>query len=84
MLLSQALKGLGYAEAPSFREARVVVVNTCTVTRRADSEARRFFARVKRENPACLLVATGCYATRDSSSWRESQSCAERNTWLRA
>jgi threonylcarbamoyladenosine tRNA methylthiotransferase MtaB len=42
----------------------VVVVNTCTVTRRADQEARQLVRRIARESPGARIVVTGCYAQR--------------------
>ena len=44
--------------------ADVVVVNTCTVTRRADQEARQLIRRIAREQPRARIVVTGCYAQR--------------------
>ena len=43
-------------------EADAYVVNTCTVTDRADSEARKLARRARRANPAARVVLTGCYA----------------------
>jgi threonylcarbamoyladenosine tRNA methylthiotransferase MtaB len=45
-------------------EADVVVVNTCTVTRRADQEARQLVHRIARERPGARIVVAGCYAQR--------------------
>ena len=45
--------------------ADVVVLNTCTVTHRADADARRLIRRVRRRNPGCRLLVTGCYAELD-------------------
>jgi threonylcarbamoyladenosine tRNA methylthiotransferase MtaB len=42
----------------------LVVVNTCTLTGRADRDVRRFIRKVRRENPAARLVVTGCLAER--------------------
>jgi threonylcarbamoyladenosine tRNA methylthiotransferase MtaB len=55
-------RGLVRAERPS--EAEVVVLNTCTVTASADRDARAAIRRVRRENPGCQIVVTGCYAQR--------------------
>ena len=44
--------------------AEVVVVNTCTVTRRADQEARQLIRKIHRETPGARIVVTGCYAQR--------------------
>jgi len=46
------------------RRADVIVVNTCTVTGRADAEGRRLIRRMRRLNPRARIVATGCYAER--------------------
>ncbi len=42
--------------------ADVYVVNTCTVTDRADAESRRLARRARRRNPDARVVVTGCYA----------------------
>ena len=54
--------GLQRAAAPS--QAEIVVLNTCTVTASADHDARAAIRRIHRENPACQIVVTGCYAQR--------------------
>lgn len=38
------------------------VINSCTVTDRADWEARQLVRRAKRLNPAAKILITGCYA----------------------
>jgi threonylcarbamoyladenosine tRNA methylthiotransferase MtaB len=43
-------------------EADCYVINTCTVTDRADWEARQLVRRAKRLNPAAKVLITGCYA----------------------
>jgi threonylcarbamoyladenosine tRNA methylthiotransferase MtaB len=48
----------------SARDAAVVVLNTCAVTAEAESKARAYLRRVKRENPGARVVVTGCYAQR--------------------
>jgi threonylcarbamoyladenosine tRNA methylthiotransferase MtaB len=55
-------RGLARAEAPT--QAEVVVLNTCTVTAAADSDARAAIRRVRRQNPEAKIVVTGCYAQR--------------------
>ena len=42
--------------------ADVVVVNSCTVTHRADRDSRALARRARRENPGAAVVLTGCYA----------------------
>jgi threonylcarbamoyladenosine tRNA methylthiotransferase MtaB len=38
------------------------IINTCTVTDRADWEARQLVRRAKRTNPNAKVLVTGCYA----------------------
>ena len=45
-------------------EAEVYVVNTCSVTARADASARKAVRRIHAENPEARIVVTGCYAQR--------------------
>ncbi len=44
--------------------ADVVVLNTCTVTTSADTQARDAVRKIHRANPAAKIVVTGCYAQR--------------------
>jgi threonylcarbamoyladenosine tRNA methylthiotransferase MtaB len=53
----------GGAKVVPFSEpADVCVVNTCSVTDRADAESRQLARRAKRQNPAARVVMTGCFA----------------------
>ena len=42
--------------------ADLYVINTCTVTREADRQARQEVRRAIRQNPDAMVVVTGCYA----------------------
>ncbi len=42
----------------------VVIVNTCTLTARADRDVRKFIRRAGREHPGSKIVVTGCLAER--------------------
>lgn len=43
-------------------EADCYIINTCTVTDRADWEARQLVRRAKRRSPSSKVLLTGCYA----------------------
>ncbi len=43
----------------------VLIVQTCSVTDRADRDSRRLIRKLRQEHPASILVATGCLAQRD-------------------
>lgn len=46
-----------------FRDcADIYVINTCTVTDKADADSRNLIRRAKRRNPDGITVVTGCYA----------------------
>ncbi len=42
--------------------ADVYVINTCTVTGKADAESRALIRKARRRNPDAKVVVTGCYA----------------------
>jgi threonylcarbamoyladenosine tRNA methylthiotransferase MtaB len=62
--LEAQLAGRGLAASADRETADLVVLNTCTVTAEADSDARSTIRRVHRENPAARILVTGCYAQR--------------------
>ncbi len=62
--MSQAAERRGYRSTGEDESADIVVVNTCSVTMRADQEARQYIRRIHRRNPEARVVVTGCYAQR--------------------
>jgi threonylcarbamoyladenosine tRNA methylthiotransferase MtaB len=54
----------GFTSADESGTADVVVVNTCTVTAAADSQARDAIRKLHSRNPAARVIVTGCYAQR--------------------
>jgi threonylcarbamoyladenosine tRNA methylthiotransferase MtaB len=56
------LRADGCVIVPFAPGADVYVVNTCTVTDRADAESRQLARRARRLNPAGRIVMTGCFA----------------------
>ena len=44
--------------------ADYVIVNTCTVTSAADSQAREAIRKIHARNPTARVIVTGCYAQR--------------------
>jgi threonylcarbamoyladenosine tRNA methylthiotransferase MtaB len=55
-------KGLKFEK--DLLQSDLVVINSCTLTSRADSDTRRFIKRMSRLNPTAKLIVTGCYAER--------------------
>ncbi len=52
----------GYRVVSIAEPADVVVLNTCSVTERADRECRQLIRRARRTSPQATIVVTGCYA----------------------
>jgi threonylcarbamoyladenosine tRNA methylthiotransferase MtaB len=49
----------------NFYKSNIVIINTCTLTQRADADARNFIRKIIRKNPQARIIITGCYAERD-------------------
>jgi threonylcarbamoyladenosine tRNA methylthiotransferase MtaB len=60
--LQRLLEGRGFRTVPPETEADVVVVNTCTVTARAECSDRQAIRRAGRVSPRARVVVTGCWA----------------------
>ncbi|UCD64593.1 MAG: tRNA (N(6)-L-threonylcarbamoyladenosine(37)-C(2))-methylthiotransferase MtaB [Candidatus Zixiibacteriota bacterium] len=51
----------GFQRAKPGEEASLYIINTCTVTHRADSNCRNLIRRAARTNPNGRIVVIGCY-----------------------
>jgi threonylcarbamoyladenosine tRNA methylthiotransferase MtaB len=60
--LQARLEHRGFRTVPFGTRADVVVVNTCTVTARAELSDRQAIRRARRGSPDARLVVTGCWA----------------------
>lgn len=58
-------------EADSPGEADLMILNTCTVTHKAEREAKRLARSLKRRNPTAELVVMGCSTRFDKSAWEQ-------------
>jgi threonylcarbamoyladenosine tRNA methylthiotransferase MtaB len=65
--LAQELAARGWSPARPGEAPSLILVNTCTVTARADQQARQAIRRLAREHPGAALWVTGCYAQRAAS-----------------
>ena len=57
----------GLQETDDISASQVAILNTCTVTARADAEVRQMVRRIHRTNPQCRILVTGCYAQRSAA-----------------
>jgi len=61
-LLREAFEAGAYEAVPFDADADVYVINTCTVTQRADRQSRQLVRRAARRANGSTVVVTGCYA----------------------
>jgi threonylcarbamoyladenosine tRNA methylthiotransferase MtaB len=61
-IIEARLGALGMERGEFDEPADVYIVNTCTVTDRADAESLRFARRARRLNPNARVIMTGCLA----------------------
>lgn len=64
-LIAETLKTQEWAVVPNTESADLYLINTCTVTREADRQARQEVRKAIKRNPDALVVVTGCYAQMD-------------------
>src|ERR1700678_4637183 len=62
--LRRSLFASGLTVLDDHADADFVVLNTCTVTAAADSQAREAVRKIHRSNPGARIIVTGCYAQR--------------------
>lgn len=60
----EELRRHGWLISEDVHHSDVIVVNTCTLTHRADRDIRRFLRRLAQENPTARVVVTGCLVER--------------------
>ena len=68
--MRQLLEARGAVRASSLESADLCVINTCTVTNRADAGARRYIRRAARRNPGARVVVAGCSAALRAPEYR--------------
>ncbi len=80
--IEQAFVNLDLHRSSSWEQSDIVVINTCTVTRAADVEARQMIRKVHRHNPMARIVVTGCFAQRapEELARMEGVSCVVGNS----
>ncbi|MCL2066280.1 MAG: tRNA (N(6)-L-threonylcarbamoyladenosine(37)-C(2))-methylthiotransferase MtaB [Treponema sp.] len=63
----------------SGEQSGIIIINTCTVTTKADQKARRIIRKALRDNPSSCVLVTGCYAQLESEAIKslESECSAE-------
>ena len=60
--LGVELSSRGYGRAKQSVDADIVIVNTCSVTSRADQKSRQHISSIRKGNCHCILIVMGCYS----------------------
>jgi len=60
-VMQEDLKSRGYRLTDDYYHADIVVINSCTVTEKADRKFKDFIKRVKKNNPLAIIAAAGCF-----------------------
>jgi threonylcarbamoyladenosine tRNA methylthiotransferase MtaB len=63
--LATLFKKKGHGMVDKIEAANICIVNTCTVTHRADYDSRRVLRQIIKKNPQAICIATGCYVQID-------------------
>ncbi len=70
-LIGETLKTDDWCVVPNTQSADLYLINTCTVTREADRQARQEVRKAIKRNPDALVIVTGCYAQMDPDACAE-------------
>src|SRR5690606_17435418 len=60
--ISRLLENEGFEKRNFDEEADIYVINTCSVTDKADKDCVQLVRRIQRKSPDSTVVITGCYA----------------------
>ena len=69
--LAFQLRQHGFSLSADAPQAEVIIINSCSVTARAEREALYYARRLRRLSPQSFLVITGCYAQTNSGPLSE-------------
>ena len=69
-LLADRLRSSGYELVEFGQSIDLLVLNTCSVTERAESDCRYLVRRTLRQSPHAFVAVTGCYAQTGADALR--------------
>ncbi|MCL2044720.1 MAG: tRNA (N(6)-L-threonylcarbamoyladenosine(37)-C(2))-methylthiotransferase MtaB [Treponema sp.] len=81
--IADLFKKAGFSLVPwgaASEKPGLLIINTCTVTSKADQKARRVIRKALRDNPDACVIVTGCYAQLDAAEIKalQAESAARR------
>ncbi len=68
--LREKLEETGYQSVPFPQKAEVYIINTCWVTKAAESKSKKLIRQALRSSPGAFFVVTGCYAQAEKEEIR--------------
>ncbi len=69
--IGQKLAEKGLKPVKKDRKADIIIVNTCSVTQKADKEVRQLVRRIKKKTPDTYLIVVGCWVENAQNYSRE-------------
>ena len=73
-VFAAALSGMGNIRTPE-NEADIILVNTCSVTSRAETDSVRYIRRIRRNYPEKEIAAIGCTPRGDARRLETAGAC---------
>lgn len=74
--LTSEFEDEGYSIQSDPDSADFMILNTCTVTHRADADSRKIIRAALRKNPNIKVIVTGCGATTDKEQFEQIEGVA--------
>lgn len=56
---------MGFKESEDSQPADIYLINTCTVTHKADRDSKHFILKAYQQNPKAKIIVTGCLVEKD-------------------
>jgi threonylcarbamoyladenosine tRNA methylthiotransferase MtaB len=66
--IARKLVDHGLSEVRIDDNADMYIINTCSVTEKADKKAEKFISRIHKRSPKSKIIVTGCYAQLNSKN----------------
>jgi len=63
--MAAGLRPFGFVRTSDDEAADLFLINTCTVTHRADRDCRSYIRKIVRQNPKARIVVAGCFVDYD-------------------
>ena len=61
-MIARNLIDKGLTEVSIDQDAEIYIINTCSVTEKADKKAEHFIRKLNKRSPESKIIVTGCYA----------------------